>query len=279
MKSVLLILALSLILIFPVKVGAQTDPTTQPTSAENLIFSRSPVTQQIEDLKKTYRGQLETYRTTERQYLLAKGQYTQLKTLVALEVVVKASREAIVARNLVLTTYLSLLRLQLIEATGINLNQKDQALKDLESLISDLKTYQTQAEAIADRNQLLQAAVAFKPLGPRTEEVAYQSASLLAIGKIQTVYDKALPLSQEVIAIASSNSAGLKKGEVERAAQETERELAEVRDTLTELNQEMESSNNRDYSRSSYSQVLQQLGTVYVGLTQSLNYIQELLKI
>ena len=99
-------------------ISAQEPVATDSGEPQVQVFEKPELDDQIADVRATYRSQLEQYRTAERKYVLAKEQYLKLNTLVSLEDAVKATREAMLARDQVLTSYLTLLRLLLIDATG-----------------------------------------------------------------------------------------------------------------------------------------------------------------
>jgi hypothetical protein len=241
------------------------------------VFEKPLLTTQIADVRATYRSQLEAYRTAERQYLLTKEQFLKLNTLASLEEAVKATRAAMVARDQVLTSYLTLLRLTLIDATGVNLTQKEPTLVELDAVLVSLATHTQTVTAASDRYQLTQAAQEYVTLGPKIEAVAYQTLSILSIGELQTVYDKSLVLNQEIETELSSKT-DVKSAERQRALTEIKRELSEVQAAFTEANELVEKE-QRKFTQSFYNRLGKNLGSVYVGLSQTLTHMAEVLKL
>lgn len=245
---------------------------------EETVFSKPWLEDEIKSVEQTYKGQLEAYRTAHNRYLIAKQQYSQLQTLTSLEEAVKATREAMVARNDVLLTYLTLLRLKLIQATGINLTQKDPAIAEIEAAHEWLTQHQSDAKAATDRYQLLAVADAFSTRQESISALSYKTLSLLAIGKLQSVYDKTGLLSEQVEVEVVSGKADVKQEERKRAMVEIERELATVQALFSEINQDIESENTK-FSRSYFSSLQRELGSIYSRLVQTLSHLSELVRL
>src|SRR3989344_2248308 len=112
--------------------GQVASRVVQAQENEASIFEKPELAAQIIDVTKTYQTQLEEYRRQEQAYILAKDQYFKLQTLVALEGELKATKAALKARDQVLITYLTLLRLELINSTGVALERKQQTLNLIE---------------------------------------------------------------------------------------------------------------------------------------------------
>ncbi len=269
-------LALTLLLNRPGRVLAQ-EIATESGQAQTFVFEKPELDDQIANVRATYRSQLEQYRTSERQYLLAKEQFLKLNTLASLESAVKATREAMLNRDQVLTSYLTLLRLTLINSTGVNLTQKDPTLKELESALASLDTHTQLVTAASDRYQLTKAAEEFVVIGPRVEAVAYQTLSILTIGNLQSIYDKSLNVNQEIDEVLNAKS-DVKTPERQRAQTEIKRELAEIQSSFAEVNTMVEKE-DRKFTRSFYNRLTQSVGTVYVGLSQTLTHMAEAMKL
>jgi hypothetical protein len=244
---------------------------------ETLVFEKPSLNAQILDVRATYRSQLETYRNAERQYLITKEQFFKLNTLASLEAAVKATKEAMLARDQVLYSYLTLVRLYLIDATGVNLTQKEPTLAELEVVLQALEAHTQTVSAANDRYQISQASQEFLTLGPRIEAVAYQTTTILSIGELQTIYDKSLSLDQEITA-SLSGITDVRNAERQRALTEIKRELNEVQTSFSEVNLMVEKENQK-FNRAFYNRVTQNLGTVYVGLSQTLTHMAEVLKL
>ena len=253
-------------------------PTSSTESGtQETITTRETLDDEIVSLRAVYRTQLEEYRTAERQTQIANGQYAQLGTLTALETAVTSTRKTMLLRATVLESYLTLLRLQLTDATGINLPDKDRVMTRLDAVLSEIATHRQQAESATDRTDITNLTTDFDALSSQIESAAYEAQSMLAIGKLQTVYDKTLALSLEV-RDAAGETTELKKAERERAYNEIQNTLAAVKANIDNTTPEPERSGSQ-FSRSALSNVLRDLGSVYIGLSQSLSFLSELLRL
>lgn len=253
------------------------EATSSGESLEDSIQTRPTQAAQINQLRQVYRGYLEDYRTADRAYQIANEQYLQLKTLVSLETAVTATREAMIARNRVLETYLTILRTQLQDATGVNLDNKTKVLGRLDAMIAELTTLETQIPAAQDRAAVMNMAAEFEVIAPQIEDIAYQTQTLLAAGRLQAVFDKATALGAEVYQ-ATSVSGSLRQAERDRAYAEIKTNLAQTRTSIDEADADV-GDDKQTFSRSSFSRTLRDLGSAYAGLSQSLSYIQELLRL
>lgn len=286
-KALLLIASIFVTTFFiPKLVWAQTESTAaaevsieeQLKGNEDTVFSKPWLEDEIKNVEQTYKGQLEAYRTAHNRYQIAKQQYTQLQTLTSLEEAVKTTREAMVARNDVLLTYLTLLRLNLIQATGINLTQKDPAITEIEAAHEWLSQHQVEAKSASDRYQILEVADAFSLQQASITALSYKSLSLLAVGKLQSVYDKTGLLSEQVNAEVVTGKADVKQEERKRAMAEIDRELSDVQILFSEINQDIEGENT-NFSRNYFSTLQRDLGSIYSKLAQTISHISELVRL
>lgn len=181
------------------------------------------------------------------------------------------------ARVMVLETYLSLLQLQMVDATGISVSTKEQLVTRLDAMLAELATHRQQVEAASDRPTVTALTTDFEALAPQIEDIAYESQTYLAIGKLQTVYDKAQSLSEEIHQVATSAS-DLKQAERDRGYAEIQDALQTVNANIDEIEAELANS-DRTFSRSYFSGVVRELGTIYTGLSQTLSYLSELLRL
>jgi hypothetical protein len=245
---------------------------------EVSVVSKPLLQDEIKTVEQTYKGQLETYRTAINRYQIAKQQYTQLQTLTSLEEAVRATREAMIARNDVLLTYLTLLRLNLIQATGINLTLKDPTITQLEATHAWLGQHQEKVTSAVDRAKLLEVADEFSTRQESITNIAYLTQSLLAVGKLQTVYDKTVLLAEEVETEVVQGKTDVKQGERQRALAEIEREISLVQQFFAAVNQDMEKENTQ-FSRSFYTKLQRDLGSAYSQLAQTLSHLSELVRL
>lgn len=245
---------------------------------EGTVISKPLLEDEIKNVEQTYKGQLQVYRTAQNRYQIAKQQYTQLQTLTSLEEAVKTTREAMVARNDVLLTYLTLLRLNLIQATGINLTQKEPTITALEGAHKWLEQHQDKAKSANDRYQILEVADEFSQYQTSIAALSYKTTSLLAIGKLQSVYDKTLLLSEQVETEVVMGKEDVKQEERKRAKVEIERELSDVQRIFSELNNDIEDEDT-SFSRSYFNTLQRELGSIYSRLAQTLSHLSELVRL
>lgn len=263
----------------PSRIHAQEemDVVVDEPVAESTVQTRPPQTERINQLRQEYRGYLEKYRADDREYQIANEQYLQLGTLVSLETAVRATRQAMLSRNQVLSTYLTILQIQLEDATGVSLENKERVLTRLEAMIAELTAFEAQIEVAQDRSQVTNVAADFMLLSPQIEDVAYQAQTLLAASRLQAVFDTATSLGEEVYQ-ATSDSGSLRQAERDRAYAEIRSNLTQSRVAIDEANT-LVARENASFSRTGFSRTLRDLGSSYAGLSQTLAYIQELLRL
>lgn len=275
-------LLLSLSYLVPPTALAQEDsplPTVEPTPVTDQSPAPVPAPpnfeQELSVLRQTYRGQLAEYRDAERSYQIAAQQYVQLNTLVSLESAVQHMKKAMVLRDQVLITYLSILRTQLSFATGINLDQKQVLETEVQTKLTQLKDHLQTAETAANKDEVTLVATNFEVLGEETSETAYKVQTVVATGKMQTVYDKTTSLADEIDKDLVQTTTDIKQGERQRA-------ITEVRVTLGRAKTGIEyllENQRQSASQNSLQSALTDLNQVYGSLAQALNYLDELLRI
>jgi hypothetical protein len=253
---------------------------TQTTPSDSTILERTSLSKDIVDLTATYKGQLEEYRQVERDFTVAREQYRKLNTLISLEEGVKSTRTVMLARSRVLTTYLRLLRLQLVEANGIAITSKTEALAEIDALLVVLADHTQAVQSIADKNDVVTVADAFVEHTARIENSAYHVMSLLAIGKMQVVYDKVDALSVQMKKDAANSISPLKQAEKDRAFEETLTVMNEAKAGLQELSSTTKLVTRGTRSNGNlYAIALKELGQTYAQLSQTINYMRELTRI
>lgn len=246
-----------------------------PESSPELTVTPVNTTSTLNTLKETYRGQLAEYRTAERTYQIAAQQYRELNTLVSLEAVLQAMKKAMILRDQVLITYLTILQTQLGQATGINLDQKtslNDNLTNTNQLVSD---HLQSTQGAETKEQIVAAASEFEVVGKQTETTSYLAQTILAIGRLQTVYDKATVLTDDLDKNLVATTVDIKQAERQRA-------IAEVKATLSNAKQEIEyllSNQSQISTRATLQSALRNLNVIYQDLIRSLDYLDELLRL
>lgn len=210
MKKVVGLLLVGLMLLRPWSVAAQTEPITEKQSILN----------EIAEVERTYKGQLAEYRQAASQFEIAKGQFEKLNTLASLEVAVQDTRKVMLLRDQVFLTYLKLIELNLLEAEGINLEEKTVALEKTRELQLDFTAHFDLVDRALDRVGVGQAADDFEVLSPQIVSLSNYVSTLLKISKLQTVYDHALSIVDKTNPQIVDGEVSVEQNERIRAHQE-----------------------------------------------------------
>lgn len=233
----------------------------------------------IAELKDQYIAEVEAYRRAEQNFRVLKQQYLNLKTLKSLEEATVATKQAMYERSRVITTHLDLLYFTLLDTGGINLVYKNAQIKDLEARIDEVRQHTAKIEKSTTRDEINELRDDFIILGPKIEDTSYRGMSLVSIGQHQTVYDQSRIILSDLNAqLLTATMSALKKTELERAFFETDRSLNEVKADLDDINNHY-SEQKDPIQRQFYNSTLKDLGSIYAKLSQSLSYLEELLRL
>lgn len=253
---------------------------TATDSSTTQIFNKERETEKIRTLRVLYRDQVEVYRNSEKNYGIAKTNFEQVQTLASLEEAVNATRTVMADRLRVMVTYAELIDAVLVETNGIELDIKDQTHKDLVGMINLLKIQQDNVAVANDRGAMALLADDFEPVADSYESLVYKTLSLIRIGMIQEVQDKAEIIEIDIIAEHETEDvSSVAQAKRERAYDEVERNFKEINDDLASLNEDFIDENRNGYRRNFYERVLQELGPVYAQISRSLDHLEELLKL
>ncbi|HYD35413.1 MAG TPA: hypothetical protein VD999_05070 [Vitreimonas sp.] len=253
--------------------------TTEELPSDGVIGERQEYKAQLTELNGTYRTQLEKYRNLERQFDVTKGQWQKVGSLGSLEAAVKATKEVMIARSEVLTTYLTLLRLEVLQTTGINVIQKEALLSDLDGVMVVLAAHQEKLQNIASRNEVNAQVAEFVSVKKEVERVSYTALTLLEVGRLQAVYDKLNDLTGDIRENTQANSDennALVIAQQQRALDEIQTKLDEVHTELQEITAFTDKSSDRE-SKSVNDTVSRDLNKVYTGLSQAVGFLREFL--
>lgn len=236
MKKTALVLLLTLSLFFAINVKAQ----------EQEVVQREDLSQEIFDLERSYRGELDEYRRYEREYQLAFEQYAKLQTLSSLETLVQATHRVMTTRGLVLHTYFRLLKLTVIDAEGINVQHKERLLSRLDESIARIETHRALLEKSQNKTALQQAAVEFEPLYEYLEVISSYGQAVVQVGRLQNVYDNSVVLLNKIESEDVSELSAIELSQRQRAIEETKSSLEEVRQQLQESNSDLDEMIERE---------------------------------
>lgn len=248
-----------------------------PAFAQEVTAPINPE-QEMNQLRTTYRSQLETYRAAERQYTISKEQYAQLQTLGSLEEAVQSTKKAMEARLDLFETYFQMLKITLLSTTGIDVQTKTAQVEAIDAAIVEIKQHRLAVERAQDRPQLLGVQQQFIVLTPQIEEAAYKTLMVISYGRVQAMLDKTTAVSKELADYVDTNEKNaLKIAEKRRGFEEIGRTLTLVNQELTNTNRAMNQPKER-YSASDYSYVVSLLEKAYGGLSRTITYLEEILK-
>lgn len=244
----------------------------EPDAKTDLIWQKERLEEEISKARQDYSQNLEDYRNQERLYTIAYDQYESLKTLASLEDLVIKTKAVALSRDQVLINYLELLRLNLYASEGVELSVKNQYLKLLEENIEGLKKHSQVLESKNSQSEVQSSLDDFEPFTD-LDKISEQILALLAISRLQRIYDLALPLKNDIdqflgVAESSALSALL------RASEETDKTLAQAQNNLNLLWEKSKKANSLE---GIYRNLTKELNPVYINLSQSLAYLEELM--
>lgn len=168
MKKIIILLLAFVVLVFSPKVAiAQEEEFDFERAYQDYVFT------------------LDVYNSVHAEYLLSKAQYEQAGTLVAQSKAQEATTNMLEARDDVVTTYLTAIRMRMVEAEGVSDITKNGLFSRLDSEITWFKDHKerlpsagTLADLQADSEE---ASERFKEL---TQTVAYETLSTIPFGKL-----------------------------------------------------------------------------------------------
>lgn len=242
-------------------------------------FSVSAVeTSTIETLTTRYRNTSEVYRNKEREFAIAKQQYTQLQTLASLEAAVQATRNVFIQRNETLTVYLELLEAIIRESDDIDVQSKRKVLELLVLQIEALQRYRARIDTATDRVGVELLADQFDLLSEDVQRTIYMAQSIIVLSNIQSSYESARVLQSEITArIQLEERSSLQEAEQQRAFDEVERTLLKINNDITALSNEVH-EDSFEHGASGYNVVLKKLVVPHTSLVRVQSFFEELAK-
>ncbi|MDH5533219.1 MAG: hypothetical protein OEX81_02190 [Candidatus Pacebacteria bacterium] len=263
MKKLVFSLLVLLLLFSPVVV----------TAASPIISQKESIIDEIAEVRRSYKGQLAEYRQANDQFIIAKGQYEKLNTLASLEVAVQDVRKVLSLRDQVLLSYLKIIELELLEADGINLEEKTIALEETKDLQRDFLAHKDLVDNAIDRVAVNQVADDFELLSPRITSLSSYASALLRVGKLQTIYDQSLTLVEATDPRNLTDEPSLKLNEKIRAHNEIKNLMTTLDFNLNFVWDEIKDS--RITQQPSETNKLN--ASIYASLAQVLAFLEEIL--
>lgn len=257
-----------------------------PTTVSAQDATSSGVT--YEQLSRDYFHELEQYRQAERRFELDKAEFTKLQTLASREKAVESMRPYLEARARVLYTYMVALEFLLRQAQGIDVVAKEQTLSLVVQAKEYMIVYADQVENYTDRESINAGSQEFETVGRAlANEAQFRTLTLLAIGRVNRVYDQlnlaTIEFKDKYVANIPNDSV---KARIERGLRDVDYQNEQARSILLNTIQsyppvltqaEKDRLGNRlpDYS-SNYSQSVSQLQRVHSAMRTSIRFLKEL---
>jgi hypothetical protein len=273
LKPLLLISLCLILLLFSIfLLGVTLIKAEEPTTSTDLIWQKERLEEDIDQARQDYSQSLEDYRSQERLYNIAYDQHVSLKTLASLEDLVMKTKALALSRDQTLINYLALLKLNLYASEGVELSVKNQYLALLEVKISDLQQH---SQELAEKNSQTEVQASLDTFQQFTDldKISEQLLALLAIARLQRIYDLAIPLKKDIdqfLAVEESSALSA----LVRASAETDKTLSQAQ---TNLNLLWEKSQKASSLENIYSNLTKELNPIYINLSQSLAYLEELM--
>jgi len=244
--------------------------------ASETIFLKRFKTEESKRLIELYQANFEKYKTSERDFYLAKAQYEQLYTLASLESAVVSTRQVMEDRANVLIVYEELLAASLVDTTGAELSMKQETLAKLQKQIGELKAHKEVIAAAHDRAAVYRAGIDFSLLVPELSATAYETLSQIVIADIQRVYDKTVTYYADLKQAQSEmETSPLKAEERKRAYGETDALMASIGENLDLIRSSITAKNQR-LDHSSYTEIVRSLSSSHAQLSQAMDFLNEL---
>jgi len=243
---------------------------------QGTIFLKKFKTEEPKRLFGLYQANFEKYKTSEREYYLAKAQYKQLFTLASLESAVVSTRQVMQDRADVLIIYEELLAASLVDSTGAELSMKQKTLEELQSQIGELKAHKDVVAASQDRAAVYRAGIDFSLLLPKLRNTAYETLSQIVIADVQRVYDKTVTYYADLKKLqAETEISPIKEEERKRAYGETDALMDSIGDSLDKIRTSINES-NRSLNYGEYTRIVRDLSRVHSQLAQAMDFLNEL---
>lgn len=250
------------------------------TAQEGSIRQQESTQDLQTQVKAEYQDDLEKYRQLERSYVIAVQEMNQLGTLASQEKAFQATKSVLSQRNEVLTKFLELLKLRLIDTHGVAIEVKSQTIEQIQIYSEALEEYQQSITAANNQQQLDQVATNFLNFKEPVENVYYKVVALNALGKLQVTYDKTEILIDDYKEVVLDTPSNLRKAEKERSFSEIQTLVDESKQELYQASQLIISSGSESRDSVVGEELLGQVNThlslVYGDLSQVLTYLEEI---
>lgn len=278
-------LLLLLVVVFASPLQAQEiEQSEAPANSSNalktdLIWQKERLDDEIAVVKNTYQAQLENYLYHDKLYRIAYDQNKQLNTLVSIEDVTQKGKALGIYRDEVLMTYLNLLRLELISTEGVELSLKEKYIARLEATIEYLRLHQKDLKNLNDRDRVANSLATFTNDQGGVGNLANEILVLITVGNLQAIYDKSFVLKRDIDNFLEQKGT-LNLPEIDRASFETGRSLDSAKLKLDSFwNNVIKRGQGNWFLAKIYDELPKTMNPIYVNLSQSISYLNELLSL
>jgi hypothetical protein len=275
MKRLLPLLFLILLLpVFPRPVAAQED-------AQEEVFN-------FEKAYKDYIFVYENYKKAHSDYLLARSQYQQAQTLASQTKARDSTVVMLQARDDVVVTYLTMLRMKLVESEGISETDKEGLYSRLDSEITWYKNNKSQIPSAGTLSDLVKDSEETSDHFQGVIPLAYETLSVVPVGKVEVLRNKInlilsdIKTKTEEIRLNGDHDTQI----IERWIIEAENKITRSLDKEVEaqtLIYKLQSSSAKKSSREEnpadiYNQVVSLLGESNQFMREASSYMKEIVK-
>lgn len=232
---------------------------------------------ELELARKTYVDTLDAYRSKEQKFFVIREQYKQLQTLASLEDAVKASKDVQISRIDTLLAYFNTLQLYVNDLKGADLQKKADISQRLQQVVLELGISKQQVQKATDRIALDKLSTSYESRNTIYISTAYATLSLIRIANMQTATDQLGLLSSQVFeTIQSSSPSANVLSEKQRGYDELSRTIGTIKEFITKAMNRYDSNAGNEYTQSTYTQLVDLLGSGFTKLKQGESFIKEL---
>lgn len=248
--------------------------TPQPVRAQDANTGTP-----VEATFAVYIPQLESYRTKESRFIIAREQYRQVQTLASLEEVVKASKEVQLARIDVLMTYFNMLREAVGALKGAEVTKKMEQSNRLLTITTELGVLRQQIQDSNDRIALDNISAQYQNRHIAYISAAYSALSLIRIANIQSATDQLGLLTSQVFAsIQESSPSATVFAEKQRGYDELARTITQIKEILSNATTRTEPLGVEEFTANTYTQIVDILSSAFTKLQLAESFLKELAK-
>ncbi len=229
-------------------------------------------------LLKTFKAQILDYQQVYKEFVIAKKQFEKLQTIKSLNDALEATRQAALKRNEVLTTYIQILHLELIQVQpSLDPERRGKAIKEAESLISKLKDKHKQLESLVTREDLYQFVSVYPDFFKKVIYFSYQAKFILRTDQLYRMslilkdFREEVAKQQEAV----TNGNKLKELQFVRGLDEVDKELENIDQVFSKI--KLKTYHDERTSFDWYKEAKKDLTDIYTASTRATDYLIELL--